>query len=340
MRRIVAAIAVLTFLAPASAVAAPLSAIPVRIEVPSDSNRQFFALWVAIGGGFFGKEGLAPQLLVADSPRDTGQMLLRGDADVALLPPPMFLGMMAEDKPIRLFASLLAGEPINLVVRADVAAARKLSPQAPLRQRLQAMKGLRIGLAVEVAPRLKALFAAAGMDAARDATLVTIDGPDQVQAFEKGDVDVLFAHTPYLETVLVRDRAVLIADTSGGEVTALADGQIHALATTAALAHDRPQLIRAVSRAVDRAVALIHANPKAAVDALIAYGAAGRDRKALEAIVAIYAPAAPSNSKLSLEGIKRDATLYPAHPFAPDFAKTDPGDFVAPGFAKAALGGR
>jgi ABC-type nitrate/sulfonate/bicarbonate transport system substrate-binding protein len=242
MKNIVAAWALVALLLPADADAAPLA--PVRIEVPSDSNRQFFALWVAIGAGAFAREGLKPQILVADSPRDTGGMLMRGDADVALLPPPMFLGMMAEDKPVRLFASLLAGEPINLVARADVARARKFSRAMPLRARLRAMKGLRIGLAVEVAPRLRAIFAAAGMDAERDAKLVTIDGPDQVAAFEKGDVDVLFAHTPYLETVLVKDQAVLIADTSGGEVAALADGQIHALATTASLAHAKPRLIR------------------------------------------------------------------------------------------------
>jgi ABC-type nitrate/sulfonate/bicarbonate transport system substrate-binding protein len=323
-----AALALLALPGPAHA-AAPT---PVRIEVPSASNRQFFALWVAIGSGAFAKEGLAPQILVADSPRDTGQLLLGGNADVALLPPPMFLGMMAENKPIRLFASLLAGEPINLVARADVARARGLSLDMSLGARLRAMKGLRIGLAVEVAPRLRATFAAAGMKADEDAKLITIDGPDQVAAFEKGDVDVLFAHTPYLETVLVQDHAVLIADTSGGEVAALADGQIHALATTDALARAKPRLIAAVHRAIDRGLKLIHADPNQAVKALIAYGGVGADRAQLEAIVAIYRPAVPRNSNVSLDGIRRDATLYPAHPVAPDFGKTDPADFAVPGF--------
>jgi NitT/TauT family transport system substrate-binding protein len=328
MRNIIGKLAIIALLVLAGAAAQAEAAI-VRIEVPSASNRQFFALWVAMGAGFFQKEGLAPKILVAETPRATGQLLLRGDADVALLPPPMFLGMMAENRPIRLFASLLANEPINLVVGKKAAEARKLSRNASLRERLQAMKGLRIGLAGEVAPRLRALFAAAGMNADKDVRFVVVPGPDQVQAFEMGKVDALFAHTPYLETVLVQDQAALIADTSGGEVPALADGQVHALATTAALARAKPQLIQAVARAIDRALTLIHSDPKASVDALVSYGAAGTDRHQLETIAAIYGAAVPRTSRVSLEGIKRDVMLYPAHPRAPDFTKTNAADFVA-----------
>jgi len=140
----------------------------------------------------------------------------------------MFLGFMAGDKPILLFASLLANEPINLVVRKDVATARNLSANASLKDRLQAIKGLKVGLASEVAPRFRAIAARAGMDADRDFQLTVIAGPDQVQAFADGAVDVLFAHTPYLETALVKHGAVLLIQTSNGEVPELADGQIHA----------------------------------------------------------------------------------------------------------------
>src|SRR3977135_342134 len=126
--------------------AAPMRT-PIRIEVPGDKNLQFFTLWVALGAGYFQQEGLEPKVLVDATPRSAGRMLFQGQADVALLPPPMFLGMMAEDKPILLFASLLANEPINLALRKSVADARKLSAHASLRERLQAITGLRIGLA-------------------------------------------------------------------------------------------------------------------------------------------------------------------------------------------------
>ena len=41
----------------------------------------------------------------------------------------------------------------------------------------------------------------------------------------------------------------------------------------------------------------------------------------VEAFAAVYGPAVPRNPQISLEGIERDAALYPAHPRAPDFAK-------------------
>lgn len=232
MQKRIAAFAMIIFalmIGPPLRAAAPPMRVPVRIEVPNTGNLQFFALWVALGAGYFQQEGLQPEILVAPNPRSVGQRLLRREADAALLPPPMFLGMMAEEKPILLFASLLANEPINLIVSKDIAASRKIDSRASLRERLEKMRDLKIGLAGEVSPRLRALFAAAGMNADKDLQLVTVDGPDQVQAFADGKVDGLFAHTPYLETALVRHHAVLIADNSGGEVAELSDGQIHAL---------------------------------------------------------------------------------------------------------------
>ena len=319
-----------------SGVDAAPSRSPVRIEVPGANNLQFFALWVALGAGYFQAEGLEPNILVAPSPRSIGDRLLRGEADAALLPPPMYLGMIAENKPIVLFASLLANEPINLVVRKDIADARNLSAQTTLPERLKAIRGVKIGLAGEVSPRLRALFTFAGLDAARDAQLLVVPGPSQVQAFVDHTVEALFAHTPYLETALVNYQAVLVAGTSAGEVPELANGQIHALATTRETAHAKAELITAVTRAIARAETLIHSDANATVDALLKSGATNADRTLIEAIAEVYAPAVPATPRVSAGGVMRDATLYPAHPRAPDFTRVKAADFIAPDFAEQA----
>ena len=334
--RLILVVLAINALASQGALAAEPQRVPVRIEVPNTNNLQFLTLWVALGAGFFQKEGLEPRIIAAGSPRTTGALLFKGEAEVALLPPPMFLGMMAEKKPVLLFASLLANEPINLVVAKDIAAARRAGAGVSLRDRIQLIRGLRIGLAGEVAPRLKALFASVGMNAETDAQLVVVAGPDQLQALRSGKVDALFAHTPYLETALVNDGAILIADNSAGEVPALAGGQVHALATTRDAARGKPQIIAAVTRTIGRALTLIHENPKAAVDAIVASGMVTAERPRLEAIVAIYGPAVPRTPAISLPGIERDATLYPAHPRAPDFSSTKAADYIAANFAAAA----
>lgn len=304
----------------------------VRIEVPSRENLQFLTLWVAIGSGAFTRHGLAPEILVAPSPRQTGEMLLRRDAEITLLPPPMFLGMMAEDKPIRLFASLLANEPINLVVRRQLAEQRKFTPSAPLRQKLGRLSGLKVGLAPEVAPRLRAIYSAAGLNAAEELTFVTIPGPQQVNAFADGNVDVLFAHTPYLETVLVRYGAVLAVNASDGEVAGLADGQIHALAATRDMIAKRRDLLVRVTAAIADAERMIHAGGQSGFDALMKYGPNRPDPQLAAATIAVYSPAVPRTPRISITGILRDRTIYPAHPRAPDFAVVRVEDFVDNGF--------
>jgi len=329
--------AVLASICPGEGSAAPARLAHVRIEVPSATNLQFLALWVAVGSGAFEKQGLQPKILVAAAPRTVGDMLLRGDADVALLPPPMFLGMMAEDKPIRLFASLLANEPINLVLQKDMAEMRNFPSNGSLREKLSTLKGLKVGLAGEVAPRLRALFAAAGLDAEKQLTLVTIAGPQQTKAFATRKVDLLFAHTPYLEQAMVEHGAVLVVNASNGEIPTLADGQIHALATTRATIRQNPQLIEKVTRAIYEAEQLIHSDSKSALDALMASGASQSDRRLIGAILAVYAPAVPGTPKISVAGIERDRVLYPAHPRAPDFATVRAADFVSSQFAEAAV---
>jgi NitT/TauT family transport system substrate-binding protein len=339
MKRILlVAIGLVSVLSTAQLGAAP-ERTPVVIEVPSKTNLQFFTLWVALGSGFFQEEGLEPRLIVDDTPRNAGQYLLNGQADVALLQPPMFLGRIAEEKPILLFASLLANEPINLVLRKEIAEARHVSKDAPLRERLQALRGLRIGVAGEPPPRLRALFASVGMDADKDVKIVIVDGPGQVQAFEDNKVDGLFAHTPYLETAIVDYHAVLVADTSSGEVPALTDGQIHTLATTRENAVKKAALVAAVTRAIYHAQQRIHSDQKATVNAILASGAA-KDRPLVEAIAAIYSPAVPITPKISVAGIERDVTLYPAHPTAPDFSRVQAADYVAPQFADDAVKAR
>ncbi len=118
-------------------------------------------------------------------------LLMQGRVDVALLQPPVYLGLIAEHHPFVLFASLLANDPINLIVRADVAAKLALDPRAPLVDRLKAINGLRIGVAPEPPRRLRVLFAHAGMNADRDLQVTIpsrrgsgrgVDAADQLMA--------------------------------------------------------------------------------------------------------------------------------------------------------------
>jgi NitT/TauT family transport system substrate-binding protein len=308
----------------------------VRIGVPERENIQFLTLWAALGAGYFEAEGLEVRLVVASAPNQSGQLLLQHQAEVALLQPPVYLGLIAQRSPIVLFANLLANDPINLIVRPEVAARLKLDARAPLIDRLKALKGLRIGVGNEPPRRLRVLFAQAGMDADRDIRMTIIPGDEQIAAYRDNVVDALYTHTPYLEDALVSFGAVLIVNQSAGEVAPLSNGEIHSLATTREYADAHPDVLMAMTRAVARAEELLHRDAEAAGQALLKAGISAPTPKHLRTIVDIYRAAVPTTPRVSASAIEHDAILYPARPAMPDFTQVHAVDFLAPAFADRA----
>jgi NitT/TauT family transport system substrate-binding protein len=300
----------------------------IRIGIPERNNLQYIAFWTAHGAGYFKAEGLDIEIVVPDAPNMSGMILMQGRVDIALLQPPVYLGLIAEQHPFVLFASLLANDPINLIVRAEVAAKLKLEPTAPLADRLRALKGLKIGVAPEPPRRLRILFAEAGMNADQDLQIVIRRAEDQIDALTSGVVDALYTHSPSLEDALVRLGAVMVVNQSGGEVPSLRNGQIHSLGATKAYVAAHPDVIRKVTRAIARAQQLLHADSKAAVKALLAAGITSPTPQHLETIVNLYVPAVPGTPRVSAEAIARNAKLYPARPTMPDFSRVKAADFV------------
>lgn len=320
--------------------AAPVTAATVRIGVPERDNIQFLTLWVAMGAGYLQAEGLDVQLVVADVPNQSGQLLLQHKADVALLQPPVYLGLISQQRPIVLFANLLANDPINLIVRPAVAARVKLNPKAPLVERLRSLKGLRIGVANEPPRRLRVLFAQAGMDVERDIQMTIVPGDEQIDALRNGVVDALYTHTPFLEEALVNLNAVLTVNQSAGEVPELANGEIHSLAATREYADAHPDVLISVTRAIARALDLLHRDPEAAGRALINAGITVPTPRHLATIVDLYRLAVPATPKVSVAAVERDATLYPVRPSMPESIQIHAADFAAPEIAEKALNRR
>ena len=112
--------AVVCALAAATCAASAAAATRIRVGIPERDNIQYITLWVALGAGYFDDEGLDVQPVLARAANQSGQLLLDRDADIALLQPPIYLGLIAQQRPIVLFANLLANDPINLVDRKSV----------------------------------------------------------------------------------------------------------------------------------------------------------------------------------------------------------------------------
>jgi ABC-type nitrate/sulfonate/bicarbonate transport system substrate-binding protein len=317
-----------------------LSSVRIVHYTAETANLQFMSFYVALGAGFFQEEGVDVQLVVPPSVPASGQFLFVGRADVAVLQPPVYLGLISAAQPILIFANLLENDPLNLVVRKEVVEARKLSSTASLAERLNGLKGLKVGVAPTVPPRLRALLASVGMDGDRDIEMVNITPGEEQQAFAENRVDALYTHSPALENALVEQGAVLWVNLSRGEFPQVSGMQIHSLVTTPQYAGANPEVILAITRAIYRAQQLIHRNQEAAVDALLMSGERGLERKKVETIVAIYEPAIPQTPDVSIKGIEKANRLYPVIGGPPlDLTRINLADYIAPQFARQAVAG-
>lgn len=310
------------------------SAQPVRIGIPERNNLQYMSFWVAQGAGLFKAEGLDVEIVIPDAANQSGMILMQNRVDVSLLQPPVYLGLIAEQHPFALFASLLANDPINLIVRADVAKRFKIDPKAPIADRLKAITGLRIGVAPEPPRRLRVLASHFGMDADRDLQIVIRHAEDQLEAFTTDAVDALYTHTPFLEDAIVRFDALMVVNQSSGEVPPLANGQVHALGATKAYIAAHPDVIAKVTRAIARAQQMIHHDSAATIAALRNAGIESPSAKHLETILNLYRPAIPQTPRVSAALVEKNSSLYPARPTMPDFTKVKAADFVNTSFAQ------
>jgi NitT/TauT family transport system substrate-binding protein len=309
----------------------------VQVLVPDGDNLQYSAFWTAQGAGYFADEGIDIDVLVPDLPAQAIAKVIRGDAPVAVMPPPQYLELVASRVPIVLVANLLRNDPINLVVRRSVFEQRSMSATAPLRDRLLALQGLRIGVAPGPPTRLRALFASVGLDTDALVRIVVRHGKDQNDAFAHDECDALFAHTPYLETALDDQDAVMLVNQSGGEVPALAMRQIHALTVRRDYLTEHRATIVAMVRAIARAEKLVHADLGAAEEAVM-HALPALDRRHLHTILRIYQPAIPETPAVGIEGLAPALALFPASRTPPRLEGIPLADFVDPTVLAEATG--
>jgi ABC-type nitrate/sulfonate/bicarbonate transport system substrate-binding protein len=307
---------------------APSPELVVRVFVPNDNNLQWLNFWVAQGAGYFADEGLQVQVMSGGTGDEEGgrrvtQALIDGSADVVIQPRPLFLLAVGEQLPVAAFANLLRNDPINLVVHRDIADARGVSPESPLADRLEGLRGLKIGVAPGPVSRLRALAAAAGLNADTDIELVIVPGEMQNEAFGNRSIDALYAHTPYLETALTEQDAALIVNQSAGEIPALADRQIHMLVTTRQFRDTNPEVLLRMTRAIYRAQR--------------ASGVRLRAPAALALIVELYSPAVPEAPTVSTEGALAELAFFPGRRAPPDLSGIDMTLYVDDRFAAQVL---
>ena len=299
-------------------------------------NPQFMAFWVALAGGLFAAEGLDVEVAVAAEPLDAPIAFRRGVAEVGVLPPPLYLRLIADRCPIVVCANLLRNDPLNVVLTRRAAGRRGVAAGLPVAEAVRRLRGLRIGVAPGPTDRLQALCAWAGIGAS-DVEFVTLTGPEQNPAFAVGSVDGLSAHTPYLERALVDDGGVLVVHASAGGAAPVRVAQVHALVASRVFAEEAPSVVADLVAALGAAQDLLRHKDARAVEALLACGIAGLERRHLERTLEIYAPAMPPTPAVTCATLRQADTFRVTGSGLPGMSDAELARFVWEGTCSPAL---
>jgi ABC-type nitrate/sulfonate/bicarbonate transport system substrate-binding protein len=307
----------------------------VRILVPSRDNLQFVTFWVARRAGCFARQQIETELVIPPVNREIIPAMLNAEELVAVMPPPSLLEALAAGADVVAVANLLRNEAVDLVVRRDVIEQRALADSATPRERLERLRGARIGVAAGPLTRLRGLLDhfSLGDD---HFEVVIIRGQEQNEAIEKGRVDGLLCHTPYLERALLYGNAQVVVDLVGGEIRELARPQIHSLVVQRSLIERDRGLVEALVRAV--ACGAEAARQTERTTEWLQQEFPSREPKEIALFARLYQPAIPRTLTVSASGLQAMLESSPASHAPPDLSGLVWERHVDPSFASALEG--
>jgi NitT/TauT family transport system substrate-binding protein len=258
MRRLLLLIAVLLPGMPA------LAADRTKITlVQSSYSFNFVPIFVARTEGYFNDEGLEVEVVLAGGGPKTMTALLGGGGQFSASV--LLDGIMAHRKAlddVRAIATLALAYN-SVIILADVAKQRGITMDMPLKERMAAIKGLRIAITTPGASSdmiVRYLALTNGLSPDRDLQIVPLGSvPAQTAGLRAGAVDGC-ACLPGVDT-LTKQEGLTVDLVRASEMTALDGITYGTLYGLASYNKAHPDIVRAVARAITRATILIATDP-------------------------------------------------------------------------------
>jgi len=188
-------------------------------------------------------------------------------------------------------AALASGD---VQFNASPAAAKKIrvSPDAPLKERAAALKGLTMAMTRPGAPtdkQLRHLARIGGFDENQMNIIAIGDSPSMISALERGQIDGFTISIPGGRVAIKRGAAIMWVNNANGDDPSVDPFMFQSLLTTREYAKANPQVVRGMIRALKKAVNDIATKPAEEV------------RKVVQPI---YSSVDPETMILSIEALK------------------------------------
>ena len=313
---------------------------PVSVTlVQSSLSFNFVPLYIAQTEGYFKDEGINLSVVLAGGGPKAMTGLVGGGGQFSASV--LFDGVMAHRRgldDVRAIATLSMFQG-PMAVRADLAKQRGLSLDKPLKERLQAMKGLRIGITTPGATSdlfMRYLFRSVGMDPDHDLEIVPLGGvSNQVAAIQGGRVDGCSCLPPVDVLTNVQGLTVSVVDRLKDmpQLAGVSYGILYGLAS-----YDKahPEVVNAMARAITRATLLIAQKPDEAKRATRPF-LKEMDDKTYEQAWQTYLPAFPTSPDITPESFAKELEFEKAVLPAKDSAPVRYEDTVDASFVRKAM---
>lgn len=240
----------------------------ITIAQPSNSL-SFSPIVIAEQLGYFKEEGLEAELVLAGSGSKTAAAVIGGSANIGSSALGDLIGAVAQGQDVKVFGVFTVGSTTGIVVRQSVADEKGVTPQSPIEQRVQALKGLKLAISTPGSgtdTTLRYVLQKYGVDPERDVEILTTGAVvNSMAAYAQGSADGASLSSPSTETAVVEHGAVNLINTAlPNEVPGLSEQANTGFWATGEWLEQNPEQATAALIAIWRAIDYINQNPEQA----------------------------------------------------------------------------
>jgi NitT/TauT family transport system substrate-binding protein len=309
--------------------------------VQSSQSLNFVPIYIAQTKGYFKDEGLDVNVVLAGGGPKAMTALIGGGGQFSASV--LLDGIMAHRRGLTDVKALatLSYFLAPMVVRADVAKQRGISLDKPLKQRVEAMKGLKMGITTPGASSdlvLRYLLVSQGLQPDRFLDIVPVGGVSTMMAaMQAGSIDGCSCVPPVDVMTNLQGLTISVID-QAKDLPQLTDVTYGTLYGLASYEKAHPEVAAAMARAITRATQLIARRPQAVKQATRPFFKQ-TDEATWNASWSTYLPNFPKDPEISQRGYERELAFEKATLPAKDAAPVPYQDVVDTQFLHAARAG-
>jgi NitT/TauT family transport system substrate-binding protein len=249
----------------ASATLAPAASVPtappkkslgkISFVQPSESL-VFTALYIARDKGYFVDEGLDVDFQTVGGEQVNTTALLAGSAQFGVAGTSGVIDAVAQGRDLIMLSAMFSEISSNIVVRSDALAEKGVTPQSSIADRVQALRGLKIGTTSQTSTNhkvLRYLLLKNGLVPERDTTIVFLgDAATMPAALSKKLVDGYIVSSPTADIPVARGEGQILLAGTKGEITGLEGMIFMTVVSRREYVEKNPEITQAVVNAVVR----------------------------------------------------------------------------------------